>query len=589
MFNCITYRRNILTGGFLMKKIVSLLIVCLMLGTTVFASTPSIWALEYVDEALKIGIIDSAMNYSYTMPINREDFCTLALNSLYKCGITKPEILGNPFDDTENKDVIELYGLGMINGKSATNFAPYENITREEAATILHRMCKLLGIEDVYDDYRLSSYSFVDMEEFSDWAKEHIYNVYFHGIMTGVGSDKFAPQAFYTTEQAVITIIRLYNKYTGQDAENNLFEDKLNAQMPKNKNYMFSPLSVKMALAIVANGADGETLDKILKVTDIENLDEFNAKSKDMIERYSEYDLLKLNIANSLWLNIDLTSQTYNKEYKKKVKECYYADAWTTDSSDFVPDVNGWVEEKTDGMITKIVDKPSYWAMVVNAIYFKGGWEFEFNESLTKTDMFTNADGTEVETDFMNQTNFFRYYENEGVKILALPYKNKFYSVNEDGEVLSEKSDLNINMYVLMSDYDIAATEVLNKALEEEKLNIKSYVKLSMPKFEISNSESLSGKLYDIGMKTPFGESADFRKMFDEGNMWIMDILHATYIKVDEKGTEAAAVTGVGMGGSSGRPPIPVEFKLNKPFAFIIRDDTNGEILFMGRYAFANK
>lgn len=556
-----------------MKKIVCLLIVSLMLCTTVFASPASDWAVEYVNRASETGIVDAEGSYNYKTPINREDFCTLAFKTLYKCGITKPETLKNPFDDTENKEVIDLYSLGVINGKSATTFAPHDNITREEAAAILHRMCKVLGIEEVYDDYRLSSYCFSDESQFSDWATEHIYNIYFHGIMTGVGSDKFSPEEFYTTEQAIVTMVRMHDKYYHAFK---LFEDRLNAQMPKDKNYMFSPLSVKMALAIAANGADGKTLDEILEATDIENLDEFNEKSKGMIEQYSNYDLLEVNIANSIWINKDLTEQRFGDSFKSNVEEFYDAESKISDNLNFVDDVNSWAFENTNGKIAEIIDNPSYWAMIVNAIYFKGGWAFEFPESMTKPDIFTNADGIEVETEFMNWTEFFRYCEKDDVKILAIPYKNRFL-----------KSDLDINMYVLISDYDIVETEVLNKALEEDKLNMKSYVRLSMPKFEISYSDSLGSKFYDMGMKAPFGEDADFKKMFDKGNMQIMDILHTTYIKVDEKGTEAAAVTGVGMGGSSGRYPVPTEFKMNKPFTFVIRDDTNGEILFMGRYAFA--
>ena len=75
--------------------------------------------------------------------------------------------------------------------------------------------------------------------------------------------------------------------------------------------------------------------------------------------------------------------------------------------------------------------------------------------------------------------------------------------------------------------------------------------------------------------------------MFDNGNMWIDSSIHKTYIKVDEEGTEAAAVTALGMAGSA-MPPEPIEVKFNKPFTFVIRDDANGEILFMGEYAFAN-
>ena len=114
-----------------------------------------------------------------------------------------------------------------------------------------------------------------------------------------------------------------------------------------------------------------------------------------------------------------------------------------------------------------------------------------------------------------------------------------------------------------------------------------TYIKMSMPKFRIEYETSLNQILKNMGITTAFDdETADFTKMFDKGNMWFTETIHKTYIDVNEKGTEAAAVTAVGMAGSA-LPPEPIELKFNKPFYFAIRDNTSGEILFMGRYAFA--
>lgn len=560
-----------------MRKNISLIITVLMLCTTAFASTPSNWALETVDTARETGILDVSEQYSYTAPINREDFCTLAMRTLTKCGITTGEAAENPFTDTENEDVVTLYNLGVINGKSETTFAPYDNITREEAAAILHRMCKTLGVEDVYFDYRLSSYCFYDRSEFSEWATEHIYNIYLHGIMTGVGNDKFAPKEFYTTEQAVATMVRLYNKYCGTNVEYNLFEDKINAQMPRDENYMFSPLSVKMALAMAANGADGETQKEILEVTDIEDLDQFNTYSKGLIESYPQTDFLNLNISNSVWINTDKTPQRFSTSFQKTISDFYDGDAKTVNNSNAVKTVNNWASEKTGGKITEILDNTDFWMMLVNAVYFRGVWTHDFYEDFTLPAEFTNADGTRVQIDFMNQTQWLRYYETDDVKIVEMPYLNELETESYESVSLS--------MYLVLSDEEIPVNHVLNEAVENGRFSVE-YVNLSMPKFKIEYSTSMKHMLENMGMTKSFTEDADFEKMFDRGNMWLWDVMHKTYISVDEKGTEAAAVT-VGGGGGSSYNPEPVKFELNKPFTFVIMDNINGEILFMGRYAFA--
>lgn len=204
------------------------------------------------------------------------------------------------------------------------------------------------------------------------------------------------------------------------------FADKLNAQMPADKNYMFSPLSVKMALALAANGAEGDTKNEILNTLGVKNLDEFNTLSKDLIKRYSQTDILSLNIANSIWINKNKTTQNFSKNFKNIATEYYNADVKTVDNKNAVGEINSWVKDKTKGKIPQIIDNAdNFWAMLINAIYFKGAWENEFSTSLTKPDEFTNADGTKTQTDFMNKTNWIPYAETKSAKIIELPYKNR--------------------------------------------------------------------------------------------------------------------------------------------------------------------
>ncbi len=378
-------------------------------------------------------------------------------------------------------------------------------------------------------------------------------------------------------------------KKTVEISDDMLFADKLNAQMPTDKNYMFSPMSIKMALALAANGASGITQAEICDALGISNLDEFNALSKDLIARYSQADILNLNIANSIWINKDETSQNFSNSFKNLATEYYDADVKSVKASNAVKEVNAWVSDKTNDKIPEIINEADFWAMLVNAIYFKGAWLDEFNVNGTKPDQFNNADGTKITVDFMNKTDWMPYSETKSVQILEMPYKNRLDKFAENGDYIDTEvyDDLDVSMYLIMADGDINPEAELSAAINDEAFE-STYIRMAMPKFKIEYSTKLNDMLMNMGITTAFSSaSADFTKMFDNGNMWFTDTIHKTFINVDEKGTEAAAVTAIGMAGSA-MPPEPIELKFNKPFYFAIRDNTSGETLFMGRYAFAN-
>lgn len=665
-------------------------------GVAKYTGFISPWAKDSVEKAEKINLIQPGENYNYTAFITREEFCGLIFSYIRNVA----EILDSPnavmpFSDTNNAHIGILNLWGIVKGKSETEFAPNDSLTREEAAAILYRM-----ISKIYPGWDATAqyFDFADSGEISDWAMNDIQVICNMGIMQGVGDNQFAPKDLYTTEQAIATLVRVYSNFVksndtsnaenlsysqiedlqesvnnghfpwrldykqvimnflsdkGEKAENGelvafagdgekcsgnykignsiytlelfkpidksetgvwivkscakkdviggvdgeteisvsdlTFADKLNAQMPADKNYMFSPLSVKMALALAANGAEGDTKNEILNTLGVKNLDEFNTLSKDLIKRYSQTDILSLNIANSIWINKDKTTQNFSKNFKNIATEYYNADVKTVYNKNAVSEINSWVKDKTKGKIPQIIDNAdNFWAMLINAIYFKGAWENEFSTSLTKPDEFTNADGTKTQTDFMNKTSWIPYAETKSAKIIELPYKNRVDKFSDSGEYIGTDSfdDLDVSMYLMLADGSINAEQELDTAITDENFK-RTYTKLSMPKFKIEYSESLNNMLKNIGIKTAFDtKTAQFGKMFDSGNMWFTDTIHKTFISVDEKGTEAAAVTSIGMGGSA-LPPEPIELKFNKPFYFAIRDNTSGEILFMGRYAFA--
>lgn len=579
-----------------MKKLLSFMISASMLTASsvpVFSAgtgsgnVPSDWAEEYIAKAASIVITDS-LKTPWTESIDREQFCEITYDMIMTVSAPfSDEEPQDPFDDVDNEKVTVLYTLGIIDGKSETKFAPDEYLTREEAATILDRIGTYLNLahHEVY-------FMFDDESEISEWAMNSVQTVCNLGVMKGVGDNKFDPQGAYTAEQAVTTLVRLYELIPDIPEEPDsigieqapLFADNMNALMPSDKNYMFSPLSIKMALMMAANGADGETQQEILDTINAADIDVYNEELKQLIENYSQSDLLKMNISNSIWINSDNTTQNFSEAYKDKTAEIFGATAGTVTSDTAADTINGWVNEKTNGKIPTILSEndTDFWALLINAVYFKGRWQSEFNESATMPDTFTDRNGKETETDFMNMTRWLNYAETNGVQIVELPYLTRESVFDDDGAYVEDNilDGVDASMYLMMSDSEFNPENIL-KASELKS----TFTALSVPKFKIEYSADLKDMLNQLGILKAFDETAEFENMFNSGNMWITDVIHKTYIDVDEKGTEAAAVTSVGMAGSAA-PPEPIEIKFNKPFTFVIKDNISGEILFMGEYAF---
>ena len=222
-------------------------------GVAKYTGYISPWAKETVSEAKRLNIIKTDANYNYTAFISREEFCELVFNyiknfpgSAFSVGIIKP-----PFTDTDNEHIEVLNALGIVKGKSETEFAPNDSLTREEAAAIL---CRLINKIYPGRDATAQYFDFADSGQISDWAMNDIQVICNMGIMQGVGNNRFAPKELYTTEQAVATLVRVYENvgnFETNDTSELTFADKLNAQMPTDKNHMFSPLSVKMTLMYV--------------------------------------------------------------------------------------------------------------------------------------------------------------------------------------------------------------------------------------------------------------------------------------------------------------------------------------------------
>ena len=568
----------------MMKKMFSVILLFAVLSALLSfagARAPAAeWAEEYILRADGIGITQG-IDAAWQENISRERFCALAHNLLSVLCVEMPAAEESLYTDTDDQKINALSSIGIINGKGNRRFAPTDALTREEAAAVLHRIAKHLALEIPAEDRVFS-----DSGAVSAWAKDAVRDMCALGIMNGVSESAFSPKGGFTAEQAVTTMVRMYELCSSGLS----FADRMNTFMPSDRNYMFSPFSIKTALMMVANGAVGQTRDEIMKTLDVSDIDEYNTSIRETIKKYSETDILTLSIANSIWLNTDETAERFQASYTRKMKDVFSATFDEITNANGCDKINAWCSEKTRGLIPNIITETNFEYMLINAVYFKGKWTDAFNERYTKPDTFHNRDGTAGTADFMYKWDHMRYTETNGVQIVSLPYSTREDILDENGKLIgrNELENVNIRMYFMMSDSPFSPSAVLDTA--SSAYNYRD-IKLYVPKFKMTFEER--------GMKDILGELGMSRVLTDLSEatniitgpfpLKIKDVIHKTFIEVNEKETVAAAVTGVMAAGGTGAYVPPLTVRFDKPFTFVVKDEISGEVLFMGEYAFAEE
>jgi len=338
-------------------------------------------------------------------------------------------------------------------------------------------------------------------------------------------------------------------------------------------NVFISPLSVSTALGMTLNGASGQTYNE-MKTTlglTVSSQDDINKAYQSLNQLLTQVDpKVIFEYANSIWYRQGLTfEQSFldvNKNYfDAAVQGLNFNDPASVDI------INNWVKEKTNGKITNIINNipPAIVMYLINAIYFKGTWLHKFDTSATKQDDFYVAQNDPVKSMMMNQMNKFNYYQTSAYQAIELPYGNGDFSML----VILPSTGSNVSSIINQMDTGFW-DNILNNMDSAE-------VSLELPKFKIEYYTSLKSELEAMGMTTAFTPSADFSKMRPEKDVLISDVLHKTYVNVDEEGTEAAAVTVVVVGATVVISGIPM--KVNHPFIFAIREKNSGAILFIGK------
>jgi serine protease inhibitor len=339
----------------------------------------------------------------------------------------------------------------------------------------------------------------------------------------------------------------------------------------RKQNYLISPYSIEIALNMLNDGANEKTKEEISRVLPDRKINDVSIKNR-------------IKIANALFIK---------DEYKNKVKDEYKNELERTYDSEILydkfktPDViNDWVNKKTDGMITKILDKidPDFAIGLANAVAIDVNWASEFECTSTTKEEFTKVDNKKIDVEMMHKSyksGGFKYLKSSDATGIIIPYKSYDKKTGEeDYQNGSYLEFIGILPNESVEDYIVNLTEdKLNGLIDSGKPASNKYqINLSLPRFkyeyEIPNFKEV---LMGMGIKSAFSENeADFSNIIHKkdmkNNLYIGDAIHKTYIDLNEKGTKAAAVTFFGLNSAMmiEDEKEEVDIKFNKPFIYII-------------------
>lgn len=333
-----------------------------------------------------------------------------------------------------------------------------------------------------------------------------------------------------------------------------------------------SPLSASYALSMATAGAEGQTLQELTEALGFTgfSVDEINAYNQKLLTELAGQDnTTTLKTANSFWMFDDFRALD---TYQAMLQESYDAEVKTQPRETAKDAINDWCAEKTNGLIPKILEEmPDGVAMLINALYFKGVWETKFNKDNTRQEEFRCEDGSTLTVDMMAQQEGFRYMKDERMAAVKLPYGNRAF-----------------NLYVLLPNEGMTTSQLIAgldpASWEEMQNNMRMKdVDLKLPRLKVeSDANSLVETLEAMGVKKAFSRiEAEFGKMSDK-DLYISSVQQTVSVTINEEGTEAAAVTDIGL-DSADNPLEPAVFHANRPYVFVLEEESTGTILFVGK------
>lgn len=353
------------------------------------------------------------------------------------------------------------------------------------------------------------------------------------------------------------------------------FFKALQTETPAGDNLFVSPLSLHIALGMLVNGATNTTKTEILKALKAEgvSLEDLNSSYKKLLDELPKADpKVKLALANAIWYKNDFPVEP---AFLSAMKNHFNAQVTGLPfSPSDVAIINKWASDNTNAKITKVLERldPDLVMLLMNALYFKGDWTTKFDSKKTLDDNFYLEKGGTSTVKMMNQTDTFHYASLADYDALQLPYGNGQFRAT----LLLPKNTQTIGS--LMNNFSIEKWNVLQNSLHSTNVIV------GLPKFKLEQKFKLNGTLQKMGMVQAFDPvKAELKGINKTAPLYVSFVQQDTYVAVDEVGTEAAAVTTVGVGLTSAGPGNTPSFICNRPFAFIISEATSNTILFMGR------
>ncbi|MBO4400276.1 MAG: hypothetical protein J5809_00330 [Selenomonadaceae bacterium] len=388
---------------------------------------------------------------------------------------------------------------------------------------------------------------------------------------------------------AILAVIILANNLAQAAAladSVNGFSWKYFRALNHDRNIFYSPYSIAAALSLVANGATGETQREILNALDADSLEtlndgfqNFRAESE---KNYADENILR--DAKLILVSKNFIGNGINPAFRKTAEKVYGSEIRAANFSGNLTGekrkITAWVDKITNHFLPNYQSSASSATVVdlLNVVYFKGKWNFPFEEYATRERIFTGRNGETASVPMMRQVfeEDIAYAENEKFKAVALPYKN--FSAMMYVILPKDETDLNIA--------DAFDESFIAQIAAARRFN--GEVDVILPKFELDIKNSLVDDLKAIGIERAFSNGAEFSKIVEKVQLQISGATHQAKVKVDETGTEAAAVTEFTLEATSAvpRPKTRVEFHADRPFIFVIRDTQSGVDLFAGAVNF---
>lgn len=362
---------------------------------------------------------------------------------------------------------------------------------------------------------------------------------------------------------------------------NNLFAFNLyreiHTQNVSHANMFISPLSASIAFAMLNNGASGSTqeeIQEILGFSDYEAKD-INVLFQKMLEAAIDIDpQVTIETANAVWIQsdfpvLDSFAGTNKEHFDAEVKNVDFRDVSALRM------INNWTSDKTHGKIPYFLDEVSsdMQFLLMNALYFLGEWHNPFNTKDTKSEPFTNANKTKVNVPMMNNRFKTYYSENELYSMVNLPYGNGAFQMM----VILPHENIDLSTVITALDAD--------NFMETARQGYSREVILKFPRFKSEYEIDLIEVLKAMGLHDPFDPlKADLSSLasLSDVPLYVTMVKQKATIEINEKGTEAAAVSGVGGKPTSAAPATPVNFYVDRPFLYLIRELSTGTIFFMG-------